>query len=153
MKTFCYGQDHLTASLALGLANKEIKGIFSPETVQKINHAAKAVAQIAQGEKAVYGINTGFGPLCTTRISADDTTTLQENLLKSHAVGVGEYISEQISRLMLVLKIHALAQGFSGVRMETVERIAWMLENDVIPVVPEQGSVGASGDLDRKSVV
>lgn len=147
MKTFRYGQDHLTASLALQLANKEIRGIFSTETIRKITATADAVAQIAQGEKAVYGINTGFGPLCTTTISKEDTTTLQENLLKSHAVGVGEHISVEISRLMLVLKIHALAQGFSGIRMETVERIAWMLENDVIPVVPEQGSVGASGDL------
>lgn len=147
MKTFHYGQDHLTASVALKLAQKETKGAFSPETIQKVNASAEAVAQIAKGEKAVYGINTGFGPLCTTRISSDDTTTLQENLLKSHAVGVGDYIPEEISRLMLVLKIHALAQGFSGIRLETLERILWMLENDVIPVVPEQGSVGASGDL------
>lgn len=147
MKTFRYGQDHLTASLALQLANKEIRGIFSPETIRKITATADAVAQIAQGEKAVYGINTGFGPLCTTTISKEDTTTLQENLLKSHAVGVGEHIAVEISRLMLVLKIHALAQGFSGIRMETVERIAWMLEKDIIPLVPEQGSVGASGDL------
>ncbi|RIW15258.1 histidine ammonia-lyase [Algoriphagus lacus] len=147
MKTFHYGQDHLTASLALQLASKEIKGVFSPETIQKISSSAEAVAKIAQGEKAVYGINTGFGPLCTTRISADDTTTLQENLLKSHAVGVGEHVSPEISRLMLVLKIQALAQGFSGIRMETLDRIIWMLENDIIPVVPEQGSVGASGDL------
>jgi histidine ammonia-lyase len=147
MKTFHYGQDLLTASIALKLAHKEIKGIFSPETTQKVNASADAVAQIAKGEKAVYGINTGFGPLCTTRISSDDTTTLQENLLKSHAVGVGDFIPEEISRLMLVLKIHALAQGFSGIRLETLERIHWMLENDMIPLVPEQGSVGASGDL------
>ncbi len=147
MKTFHYGQDHLTSSIALKLANKEIKGVFSSETVEKVNASASAVAQIAKGEKAVYGINTGFGPLCTTRISADDTTILQENLLKSHAVGLGDYIPNEITRLMLVLKIHALAQGFSGIRMETLERTLWMLENDVIPVVPEQGSVGASGDL------
>ncbi|HSF55991.1 MAG TPA: aromatic amino acid ammonia-lyase, partial [Algoriphagus sp.] len=147
MKIFHYGQDQLTASTALKLAKKELKGAFSPETIQKVNASAEAVSQIAQGEKAVYGINTGFGPLCTTRISADDTTTLQENLLKSHAVGVGDFIPEEISRLMLVLKIHALAQGYSGIRLETLERILWMLENDVIPVVPEQGSVGASGDL------
>ncbi|OOG78269.1 histidine ammonia-lyase [Algoriphagus sp. A40] len=147
MKTFHYGQDHLTASIALKLAKKEIKGTLSPDTIRKVTASAEAVAQIAQGEKAVYGINTGFGPLCTTRISVNDTTTLQENLLKSHAVGVGDYIPEEISKLMLALKIHALAQGYSGIRLETLERILWMLENDVIPVVPEQGSVGASGDL------
>lgn len=147
MKTFCYGQDTLTASLALGLARKEIQGILSPETIRKIQDSAEAVEKIAQGEAIVYGINTGFGPLCTTKISAADTKTLQENLLKSHAVGVGEPVDLEISRLMLVLKIHALAQGFSGIRLETVERIIWMLENDIIPVVPIQGSVGASGDL------
>ena len=147
MKTFHYGQDTLTASLALGLAIKEIKGILSPETVQKIQKSAGAVEKIAQGEAIVYGINTGFGPLCTTKISAADTKTLQENLLKSHAVGVGESVDPEISKLMMVLKIHALAQGFSGIRLETVERIIWMLENDIIPVVPIQGSVGASGDL------
>jgi histidine ammonia-lyase len=147
MKTFNYGQDLLTSSIALKIARKEIKGIFNPNTVEKVTRSSAAVALIAQGDAAVYGINTGFGPLCTTRISAEDTTTLQENLLKSHAVGLGDYIPEEISRLMLVLKIHALAQGFSGVRFETLERIHWMLENDVIPVVPEQGSVGASGDL------
>ncbi|SDA83619.1 histidine ammonia-lyase [Algoriphagus alkaliphilus] len=147
MKTFHYGQDLLSSSIALRLARKEINGVFSHETIQKVKASSDAVAKIAQGEKAVYGINTGFGPLCTTRISSADTTTLQENLLKSHAVGVGEYIPEEISRLMLVLKIQALAQGFSGIRLETLERILWMLENDVIPVVPEQGSVGASGDL------
>lgn len=147
MKTFHYGQDTLTASLALGLARKEIKGILSYETLQKIKDSAQGVEKIAQGEAIVYGINTGFGPLCTTKISAADTKTLQENLLKSHAVGVGEPVDLEISKLMLVLKIHALAQGFSGIRLETVERIIWMLENDIIPVVPIQGSVGASGDL------
>ncbi len=147
MKTFHYGQDILTSSLALKLARKEIKGIFSPRTITKIQASSQAVAEISQGKKAVYGINTGFGPLCTSTISADDAATLQENLLKSHAVGLGDSIPEEISRLMLVLKIHALAQGFSGIRLETLERILWMLEKDVIPVVPEQGSVGASGDL------
>lgn len=147
MKTFHYGQDTLTASLALGLAKKEFKGILSPETIRKIQDSAEAVEKIALGEAIVYGINTGFGPLCTTKISAADTKTLQENLLKSHAVGVGEPVDPEISKLMMVLKIHALAQGFSGIRLETVERIIWMLENDIIPVVPIQGSVGASGDL------
>lgn len=147
MNTFYYGEDHLTASIALKLARKEIQGVFSQETIKRIHESANAVAQIAQGEKAVYGINTGFGPLCTSIISPEQTTTLQENLLKSHAVGVGVPIDSEISRLMMVLKIHALAQGFSGVQFGTIERINWMLENDIIPIVPSQGSVGASGDL------
>lgn len=147
MDIFHYGQDHLTSSKALKLARKEIKGVFSPQTREKVLASANAVAEIARGEHAVYGINTGFGPLCTSKISAEDTQTLQENLLKSHAVGLGEPVPAEISRLMMVLKLQALAQGFSGIRTETLERISWMLENDVIPVVPIQGSVGASGDL------
>jgi len=106
-----------------------------------------AVANIAGGDKAVYGINTGFGPLCTTMISADDTRKLQENILKSHAVGIGEPIAEEIAKIMLILKVHALAQGYSGIQEQTLDRIIWHIENDAIPVVPKQGSVGASGDL------
>ncbi|WP_086543337.1 histidine ammonia-lyase [Algoriphagus antarcticus] len=147
MSTFQYGQDQLTAGKALQLARKEIKGVLSPKTRDKVQASALAVANIAKGEKTVYGINTGFGPLCTSKISAADTQTLQENLLKSHAVGLGEPVAIEISKLMLVLKLQALAQGFSGIKLETLDRMGWMLENDVIPVVPIQGSVGASGDL------
>lgn len=147
MEIFHYGQEHLNSSKALKLARKEIKGVFSKETQRKVMDSAEAVAEIAQGEHAVYGINTGFGPLCTSKISPEDTQTLQENLLKSHAVGLGEPVAVEISKLMMVLKLQALSQGFSGIRLETLERIAWMLENDIIPVVPIQGSVGASGDL------
>ena len=147
METFHFGIDRLTASMALKLARKEAKGLLNEETVSKVNASAAAVAKIASGEKAVYGINTGFGPLCTSRISEAGTRTLQENLLKSHAVGLGEPIPQEISKLMLVLKIHALAQGFSGIQLQTLERMLWMLENEIVPVVPLQGSVGASGDL------
>lgn len=147
METFKYGLDQLTTGIALKLARKEINGILSPETQEKIQASSQAVVNIAKGEKAVYGINTGFGPLCTSKISAADTQTLQENLLKSHAVGLGEPVPIEISKLMLVLKLQALAQGFSGIRLETLDRMIWMLENEVIPVVPIQGSVGASGDL------
>ncbi|MEP2349216.1 MAG: aromatic amino acid ammonia-lyase, partial [Algoriphagus sp.] len=147
MDTFNYGEDHMTSGIALKLARKEIKGILNTDTQEKIKASALAVANIAKGEKTVYGINTGFGPLCTSKISAADTQTLQENLLKSHAVGLGEPVPIEISKLMLVLKLQALAQGFSGIKLETLERMLWMLENEVIPVVPIQGSVGASGDL------
>lgn len=147
MNTFQYGQDLITVGTALKLARKEIKGILSTETKKKVQASSQAVANIAKGEKAVYGINTGFGPLCTSKISAADTQTLQENLLKSHAVGLGEPVPLEISKLMLVLKLQALAQGFSGIKLETLDRMLWMLENEVIPVVPIQGSVGASGDL------
>lgn len=144
---FTYGQDRLTASLALSIARKEITASFNQEAIERIEANAAVVAEIAAGEAAVYGINTGFGPLCTTIISSEETGKLQENLLKSHAVGLGEPISPELSRLMMILKLHALAQGYSGAQLPTLRRIEWMLENDIIPVVPSQGSVGASGDL------
>jgi len=147
MNIFRYGEDQLTASIALGLARKEIQGVLSPATIQKVKQSAAAVAEIAAGEHIVYGINTGFGPLCTSKISAVDTQLLQENLLKSHAVGVGEPVENEISLLMLVLKGHALAQGFSGIRLETLARMLWMIAEGIAPLVPIQGSVGASGDL------
>jgi len=102
---------------------------------------------MVRNKRVIYGVNTGFGPLCTTIISADETAQLQSNILQSHSVGVGEAVSEEIVRLMLMLKVHSLSMGYSGVATETVERILWHLNNDVIPIVPSQGSVGASGDL------
>jgi histidine ammonia-lyase len=95
----------------------------------------------------VYGINTGFGPLCNSIIDSEKTGELQRNLLLSHSVGVGNPISRELSKLMLILKVHSLAKGYSGISMQVIERILWFIEEDIIPVVPEQGSVGASGDL------
>lgn len=144
---FNYGTDHLTVKLALAISNGEIKGILSQSTRDKVLESSKVVERIAVSGKAVYGINTGFGPLCTSMISAVDTRKLQENILKSHAVGVGEPIDSEISKLMLVLKLQALAQGYSGIKIETLDRMIWFLEIGATPVVPKQGSVGASGDL------
>ncbi|GAA4330654.1 histidine ammonia-lyase [Flaviaesturariibacter amylovorans] len=97
--------------------------------------------------RTVYGINTGFGILADTPISEGDTRLLQHKILQSHSVGVGAPIPAEIAKLMLITKVQALVQGYSGVQLETLERIIWHIENDVIPVVPEKGSVGASGDL------
>ncbi len=144
---FHYGEDHLTAGIALAISTGSTKGILSERAKSAINQSANEVKVIAEGDKAVYGINTGFGPLCTTQISKEETSTLQKNLLMSHAVGLGEPISDQLAKLMMILKVHALAKGFSGVQLRTIERIIFQIDNDIIPYVPEQGSVGASGDL------
>ena len=101
---------------------------------------------VAKGEP-VYGINTGFGKLASVRIPAADLETLQRNIVLSHAAGVGEPMPVAVVRLMMALKLASLAQGASGVRPETVALLEAMLAADVIPVVPAQGSVGASGDL------
>lgn len=147
MIQFHYGVDQLTCSTALQIAKGQVKGILSQDAREAISKSAGYVKEIVASERTVYGINTGFGPLCTSSISPADTRKLQENILMSHAVGVGEPIDKELSKLMLILKVHALAKGFSGVQLETVERILWHVENDVIPLVPKQGSVGASGDL------
>ncbi|MCD2422770.1 histidine ammonia-lyase [Niabella pedocola] len=144
---FRYGEDHLTISGAQAIARGAVKGVLSEKGRQQIRKSAALVAQIVASEQVVYGINTGFGPLCTTSINREDAARLQENILKSHAVGIGDPIPQALSILMLVLKVHALAKGFSGIREETVDRIIWHIEAGVIPVVPSQGSVGASGDL------
>jgi histidine ammonia-lyase len=145
--TFQYGQDQLSVGLALELARNQKKGVFSPKTKSNILKSREDVQKIVASERTVYGINTGFGSLCTTLISAEDTEELQYNLLKSHSVGLGDLIDDELVLLMLVLKIQALAQGYSGISMETLERILWHIENQVVPLVPAQGSVGASGDL------
>ncbi|MBD3617557.1 MAG: histidine ammonia-lyase [Gracilimonas sp.] len=97
--------------------------------------------------EAFYGINTGFGILASKRIGEDQLKQLQRNLILSHAVGTGDLISKDISRLMLQLKIHALGLGYSGISKETFDRLIYFSDHDLIPAVPEKGSVGASGDL------
>ncbi|MDO6444893.1 histidine ammonia-lyase [Colwellia sp. 1_MG-2023] len=145
--TFKYGVDRLNLDIVNDIANGNIKAELCQEALDKINTSRQRVEKMAASDKAVYGINTGFGPLCDTQISPEDTNLLQKNLLITHAVGVGEPIAKEISKLMLITKVHALSQGFSGIRLETVERMLAFIELDLIPVVPEQGSVGASGDL------
>jgi histidine ammonia-lyase len=144
---FRYGIDKLNVKKALEISRGIIKGILTDDTKEQIIKNYNIVQSIAKGEKLVYSINTGFASLCTTRISKEETGMLQENLLKSHSVGVGAPIDFEISKLMLILKVHVLSRGYSGVSLEVIERICWHIENELIPLVPEQGSVGASGDL------
>lgn len=145
--TFLYGEGRLTASLALAIARGQCKGRLSEAARAKIRGSARVVSQIVAQGHPVYGINTGFGPLCTTHITAEETRILQMNILKSHSVGVGKPIAAERARLMMILKVHSLAQGYSGIAEETLDRILWHLDLDAIPLVPAQGSVGASGDL------
>ena len=95
----------------------------------------------------IYGINTGFGSLCETKISNDDLSKLQENLVMSHACGTGERVPSEIVKMMLLLKIQGLSYGHSGVQLCTVERLVDFYNHDILPVVYDQGSLGASGDL------
>jgi histidine ammonia-lyase len=121
--------------------------MISSRTWQKIAESHQCVQDIIDKGDPVYGINTGFGPLCTTSISREETRILQKNILQSHSVGVGDPIHTDLVKIMLVLKIHSLAKGYSGISETTLRRLLWHLEADAIPQVPSQGSVGASGDL------
>jgi len=147
MNVFNYGAGHLTAGTAIQLLNKSLPGRLSPQSTQAIRASQEHVQEIVRNDKTVYGVNTGFGILANTKISGEDTLTLQHKILQSHSVGVGDAIPAAIAKLMLITKVHSLAKGFSGVQLQTIERILWHIDNDVIPVVPEKGSVGASGDL------
>jgi len=113
----------------------------------RVRRSRAVVESALEDGSAYYGINTGFGVLARERIPDDRLETLQRNLLLSHAVGVGDLVPKAISRLMLHLKIHALGLGYSGVSTETFERLLLFAERDLIPAVPDRGSVGASGDL------
>ena len=146
-KIFFFGEDHLTAGMALSLVRGTIIGQISETARKKIRESHQTVLRIVEIGQPVYGINTGFGPLCTTKISKTETKILQNNILQSHSVGVGPPIETEMAKLMLVLKAHSLAKGFSGIAEATLDRIIWHIDNDAIPIVPSQGSVGASGDL------
>jgi histidine ammonia-lyase len=147
MSTFQYGTDQLTVGQALALSRGTLRGALGRTTREAVRASAALVRDMARSDRPTYGVNTGFGPLCTTRISAAGTSQLQVNLLMSHSVGVGKPVATEVARLMLILKLQALAQGYSGITETTLDRILWHLEHDCIPVVPRQGSVGASGDL------
>jgi len=146
-KTFDYGTGHLSIGVCLDIASGKIKGVIGSNAKKKIAQSWREVGKIVERQLPVYGINTGFGPLCDTHISEEDTSTLQHNLLKSHSVGVGNPIPREIAKLMLICKVHALAQGYSGISPATLDRLTWHVDHDIIPLVPEKGSVGASGDL------
>ncbi len=114
---------------------------------QDVDRAARIVERAAAGGAAVYGVNTGFGKLATTLIDAGETETLQRNLIMSHCCGVGEALPDEVVRLVMLLKINSLARGASGVRWTIVRQLLDMLNAGILPVIPGQGSVGASGDL------
>ncbi|HLU35978.1 MAG TPA: histidine ammonia-lyase [Thermomicrobiales bacterium] len=115
--------------------------------VPAIEESAEAIARIVDAGLPVYGVNTGFGKLASVRIPSADLERLQRNIVLSHASGTGDSVERDIVRLMMALKLANLAQGASGVRLDTVRMIEAMLERDILPVIPAQGSVGASGDL------
>ena len=140
--------EYLSFSELKNIIDSKSKLALSEESKAKIEKCRSYLDQkIDQSEAPIYGINTGFGSLCNTEISKDDLQQLQVNLVRSHACGLGERVPNEIVRLMLLLKIQGLSQGHSGVKLDTVQRLIDFYNEDITPVVYQQGSLGASGDL------
>ena len=120
---------------------------LDPRCCGAIEAAHQVVLDVLATHKTVYGVNTGFGMLANTRISDEDLAQLQENLVLSHAAGVGPLLDDDVVRLIMVLKVNGLARGYSGVRPSTIDRLIDLVNAEVVPCIPSKGSVGASGDL------
>src|SRR6187200_3124528 len=116
-------------------------------SMQRVSETAAAVDRIVAGGETVYGVNTGFGLLASTLIPDERLAELQTNLILSHSTGLGEPLPRHVTRLMIVLKLFGLGRGHSGVRPLVIEALEALLEHDAMPLIPSQGSVGASGDL------
>ena len=134
------------AQLEQILRNDEAVAL-DPSAHAGIDQSAARLAKAAAGSDPVYGVNTGFGKLANRRIAPEDVETLQRNLILSHCAGVGEPLDPSVTRLVLALKLLSLGRGVSGVRYVVIEQLERMLAQDVLPIIPAQGSVGASGDL------
>lgn len=148
MRKFSLGKDRLTTSQLVSLGSAASPAVsVDPDTMEKCGFFRGKVAEILNGDDRVYGINTGFGYLSNVAIPKDKLQQLQLNLVRSHACGVGRPVDDEIVRALLVLRAHTFLIGNSGVRPALVEKVIEFLRHDILPVIPCQGSVGASGDL------
>ncbi|HLX36683.1 MAG TPA: aromatic amino acid lyase, partial [Candidatus Binataceae bacterium] len=137
----------LTFEQLYAVALHGAKVSLAPDAIERMKASRAIVDRVVSSGETAYGINTGFGKLASVRISTEQVRQLQINLVRSHACGVGAPLSEAETRAMMLLRANALAKGLSGIRPETVEVLCAMLDANVHPVIPSQGSVGASGDL------
>jgi histidine ammonia-lyase len=144
---------HLSVEDALAGARAPRRLRWDPSAARRAAASADRVRRAVEGAEWIYGVTTGFGSNAVHAIAPEDAAALQENLLVSHAFGAGTPFPDEVVRLALLLRVHALARGYSGVRPSTVRALARLYERDVLAVVPSQGSVGASGDLSPLSFV
>jgi histidine ammonia-lyase len=147
MKEILLGIDGMSLEDLVAIAREGYKVRLTKESKGRIINARKMIEKWVKEERVIYGVTTGFGALSDVTISKEDTQCLQENILMSHAAGVGDILDEETVRAVMALRIKDLARGHSGICLETVSRIIDLLNRSVCPVVPEKGSVGASGDL------
>mgnify|MGYP001168101872 CR=1 FL=1 len=147
-KTFKIGESVLTLSIISDIIYCNKRLILDKKSKKKISDCRKFLDKdIASSKKPIYGINTGFGSLYNYKIDTKELNKLQENLVLSHACGVGDLVPANVVKIMMLLKIQALSHGYSGVQLKTVQRLIDMFNKNIIPVVYQQGSLGASGDL------
>src|SRR5271154_5600692 len=147
MSTIQIDGEHLTFDQLYRIVHDRDQVEIAPAARARMEASRKVIEHLIQSDAAVYGVNTGFGKMASVRISREQIGELQVNLVRSHACGVGAPLSEVETRAMLVLRANAIAKGFSGVRPVVAETLCEMLNKRVHPVIPSQGSVGASGDL------
>lgn len=148
LDVYAIGSSELTYDLIEKILRDRTKLVLSPEAIAKIKHCREYLDKKAEESKEpIYGVTTGFGSLCNISVSPEELGVLQENLVKSHSCSIGTPVDPTVVKLMLLLKAHALSMGFSGVQVETVQRLIDFFNEDVIPVVYDRGSLGASGDL------
>ena len=139
---------HLTQDIIDEIITKDYKLTLDDDARERIVKCREYLdRKIAEADKPIYGVTTGFGSLCDITISADQMAELQVNLIKSHACGTGARVDNHIVKIMILLKVQSLSYGHSGIRLETVQRLIDIFNNDIYPIVYDQGSVGASGDL------
>ncbi len=139
---------HLTQDMIDDIITHGYKLQLGDDSRQRIVRCREYLdRKIAEADKPIYGVTTGFGSLCDINIDADQMAELQINLMMSHACGIGERMPNEIVKIMLLLKVQSLSYGYSGIKLDTVERLIDFFNNDIYPIVYQQGSVGASGDL------
>ncbi|MBF0499184.1 MAG: histidine ammonia-lyase [Candidatus Riflebacteria bacterium] len=136
----------LTLDQLRAIADGELVGV-APGVHEKVTASNRIVEKLVEENRVVYGITTGFGHLCNTHIDRADLERLQTNLIRSHATGVGDFFTREEVRAMIAIRVNSLLHGVSGVRMQVIESLLGLINKDVIPCVPQQGSVGSSGDL------
>ena len=146
-KTFTLKPGELTLSDLSQLMHGKHTLVLDNSAIANIKASRAYLEQALADDNKIYGVNTGFGILANKKIDEQDLNQLQINLILSHATGVGNYLNPEITRLILVLKINSLALGYSGVTLATIEQLIYFYNNDILPCIPEKGSVGASGDL------
>lgn len=145
-KVVLTGND-LTLEELVAIARDHAVVEIDPKTIENVKKSRAIVDDIVNNERVVYGVTTGFGSLCKVSIPKDDCTQLQENLIRTHSCGFGNPLGEDEVRAIMAIRINSLVKGVSGIRLETVNTLLAMLNNGVVPMIPEKGSLGASGDL------